>query len=110
MNIKSSVVAIATVSAALAISANAFAGELYGGLEGNLDETKSAVYSVSQTPVASFGEGEVYTAANKALDDAKGSLAVRKPFETTLAVGGELGSPSGYGDDRYNASNSSFAE
>ena len=110
MNIKSGIVAIATISATLAISVNALAGELYGGIEGNLDETRSAVYSVSQTPVVSFGEGEIYSAANKALDDAKGSLAVRKPFETTLAVGGELGSPSGYGYDRYNASDSSFAE
>jgi len=110
MNIKSAIAAFATVTATIALSANAFAGELYGGLEGNIDETRSSVLSVVQLPSNSFGEGELYTAANDALDIVKGSAAPRQPYVTTLAVGGELGFPIGGAYGQSGATDSSFAE
>lgn len=109
MNTKTSLAVAA--AAIIAVSSNAFAGELYGSVERSSNTPSQVASSSVSFESGVSSNGEIYAAVDTALDNAKGSFAPRSAPITSLAVGGELGSPEGnsfYGDSFRGKS--SFAE
>lgn len=99
MNTKVSLAVAA--AAVIAISSNAFAGELYGSVERSLNASTPVALTTAPIESGVSSNGEIYAAVDAALDNAKGSFAPKSAPITSLAVGGELGSPEGnsfYGD------------
>ena len=86
-------IAIATIAAAAAFSSSAFAGELYGSAERNLNTAPAAASTMQPFETSLAVSGALYPEAYAAIDNVVASSTPRKAYVTTLAVGGELGYP-----------------
>ncbi len=92
-NIASFAAAVALTAAA---SVNASAGELYGALDNAARGGSS--HSTMTAPMQSFttglaNDGVLYSSADAALDAPSAASAQMQIYNTSLAVGGELGYP-----------------
>ena len=90
MNIKSMIAATLTLSV---FAAPALAGELYGSVERSAERSPSSLVFLKKLNTPLTVDGELHAQAQASLDNAVGSQAPRRAYVTTLAVGGELGSP-----------------
>ncbi|MFK7965341.1 MAG: hypothetical protein AB8C46_15375 [Burkholderiaceae bacterium] len=81
--------------AAAAFSTSAIAGELYGAVERQINAAPIAATSATPFETSVAVSGALYPEAYAAIDNAVASAEPREAYVTTLAVGGELGSPSG---------------
>lgn len=103
-------IAIATLAAAAAFSSSAFAGELYGSIERNLDAAPNAASTMQPFETSVAVSGALYPEAYAAVDNAVASSAPREAYVTTLAVGGELGYPNRGTNYGSTISQGAFAE